>query len=214
MPKALKASHGSLNTALIFQAHPSSRTPSMCLAAAAVATGITTKPRQGPPGSSGSVSLGTTTPGLAKRAAVLAGAAALSGSNSATLFVEKEATEEKVVETEQVYKADMEAEEVVLNMSTPGMSPRRVHEKAPLAFRTVSSPIASSRLNTPCSPAHKPAGLAPGELDLLREWLGQLERRMTLQEVCFTGAAAAETLQPLFAALALAKRGLTALERL
>jgi len=121
--------------------------------------------------------------------------------------------ERKAQGEEENEEADTTMEEVMLEISTPGMSPRRVaHEKTMVAFPTTKSPCLSSRPTT--ASGGKPSAVAPADLKTLREWLGQLERRLTLQEVCFTGAAAAETLQPLFAALALTKHGLAALERL
>jgi len=125
--------------------------------------------------------------------------------------------ERKAQGEEENEEADTTMEEVMLEISTPGMSPRRIvaHEKTTVvsqAFPTTYSPCLSSRPTT--ASGGKPSAVAPADLKTLREWLGQLERRLTLQEVCFTGAAAAETLQPLFAALALTKHGLAALERL
>mmetsp|Transcript_58608 Transcript_58608/g.116230 ORF Transcript_58608/g.116230 Transcript_58608/m.116230 type:complete len:683 (-) Transcript_58608:61-2109(-) len=225
MPFPHKASLGKLGVPLAFQAPPNSRSTIGCTTASAVASGMgKTK--------TGSAVVGCGTPGLAKRAAVLAGASALHSSSpfsteKSPFTAEKEVMEERQANREKKDDEADRAEEVMLNMSTPGMTPRRLvfEEKSPLverAFPTTSCPRLSSRppsqRTSSCSwstqaPCNKPLGVAPTELDMLREWLGQLERRITLQEVCFTGAAAAEVLQPLFAALALTKRGLSALER-
>jgi len=167
----------------------------------------------------GSVPTGSVTSGLAKRATVLAGAATLNVSNPTAHPTEKEALAPEQSAGGDKYPIEKAGtvEEVKLEMSTPGMPSRQLvaDEKTTVgapAFSTTSSPCLSSRLTA--ASGHKPPAVALTELNTLREWLGQLERRITLQEMCFTGAAAAEALQPLFAALALTKRGLAALERL